>query len=258
MCCLMEWNQPDMIRPLKAMIFKQLMRAIGYDICQTPIGVKPLQPHQAEAIALIGKHFNLRFLNEIVENGRAAVRPKMAQHPIPEEGLLAIAAYTSAGLDQMIQQSHLPVSGRRDQHQVAKILEALILDTLTRVAPTPASLVKRNVLLNPEQVRSMYSPGAVVQFDRITTVTLQPYQVYRGGNIDLSIMPHIGVIDVSALSVYSKSTKRGEKEGLLQPGGQYEVIRMEGGREVSPLDVPNAPRLHAENWQITLKELPPS
>lgn len=210
---------------------------------------------EAEAKALLGRFFNLVHLMQIVEQGRGSVQPRVAQHPVSEAGLLAIAAYTSAGLDRMIHDTYTPFGGPRDRRDAAKALESLILQTLPAMALTKAPIVKRNLTLAPSLARSIYRPGALVSFDRITSVTLQPHQVYRGGNIDLTIKPEFGVIDVSALSTFSGKTARGEKEGMLEPGSVYEVVRMNNGSEDSPLNPqPGGAPLHSEYWQIVLQQ----
>jgi hypothetical protein len=209
--------------------------------------------------ALLGKFFNLDNLHKLVEKGRGAIQPRMASTPIPEAGLLAIAAYTSAGLDGMIRETYFAGGGPADRRDAVKALEGLIKATLPTIALTKFDVVKRNMTLDPEQVRSVYRPGALLSFDRITSVTLQPHQIYRGGNVDLSIKPFSGVVDISLLSKYSGSHERAEREGMLDPGGVYEVTHMESGREASPLDVGTKQMpLHSENWKIVLRELKPS
>ncbi len=238
------------------MIFNNLLRALGRQATHSPgVNSQRFTSSEAEAKALLGRFFNLAHLMQIVEQGRGGVQPRVAQHPMSEAGLLAIAAYTSAGLDRMIHDTHNPFGGPRDRHDAAKALESLILETLPTMALTKAPIVKRNLTLDPSLARSIYCPGAEVSFDRITSVTLQLHQIYRGGNIDLTIKPQFGVIDVSALSTFSGQTLRGEKEGMLEPGKVYEVIDMQSGREDSPLNSPAAgARLHAEYWRITLQQ----
>lgn len=219
----------------------------------------PVLLNDIEAKALLGKFFNLAYLQKVVENGRGAIQARTAQTPVPEAGLLAIAAYTSAGLDRMIHETYLLGGGPVDRRDAVKALEGLIQCTLPTIALTKFDVVKRNMTLNPEDARLLYRPGALISFDRITSVTLQPHQVYRGGNVDLSIKPHLGVINVSSLSTFSGSHDRAEREGMLDPGGVYEVTHMESGREDSPLDSQNKNKsLHPENWKIVLRELGPS
>jgi hypothetical protein len=198
-----------------------------------------------EAIELLGKHCNLNYLREIVGNGRSAIHSRTAQTPVLEVGLLAIAAYTSAGLDRMIHETYSSTGGPRHRREAMLALESLILRTLPTMALTRVSAVKRNLTLNPEEFRSIYKPGALVRFDRITSVTLQPHQVYRGGNVDLTIGSDIDVIDVSSLSAFSNQYARGEKEGMLEPGSIFEVLRMEPRKEHSSL--------HSEEWSVFLR-----
>lgn len=211
-----------------------------------------------EAIELLGKFCNLKYLSEIVGKGRGAIQPRTAQTPVSEAGLLAIAAYTSAGLDRMIHDTYSPTGGLRHQREAIKTLESLILKTLPTIALTRVSLVKRNLSFHPDEFRSLYRPGALISFDRITSVTLQPHQVYRGGNVDLTIGSDINVINVSSLSTFSGKHVRGESEALLEPNTVYEVIRMQHGREHSPLNPSKAfAPLHAEEWSVNLRQAEP-
>lgn len=240
-----------------------ITRALGQQAQQvrnsSGLSKPPVLLNDAEVKELLGKFFNLANLQKLVEKGRDAIQPRMASTPVPEAGLLAIAAYTSAGLDSMIHQTYFSGGGPVHRRDAVKALEGLIKGTLSTIALTKFDMVKRNMTLDPEQVRLLYQPGALLGFDRITSVTLQPHQVYRGGNIDLSIKPLEGVVDISLLSAYSGSHDRAEREGMLDPGGVYEVIHMESGREVSPLDIGTKHRpLHPENWKIVLREIPSS
>jgi len=72
--------------------------------------------------------------------------------------------------------------------------------------------------------------------------------------VDLTIGSDIDVIDVSSLSAFSNQDARGEKEGMLEPGSIFEVLRMEPGKEHSPLNSPRpgAP-LHCEEWSVVLR-----
>jgi hypothetical protein len=242
------------------MISNNLPRTIGHQARHVSgVGSQSIVLNDTEAKVVLGKFFNLDLLQKVVAKGRISLQPRAERTPVPEAGLLAIAAYTSAGLDRMIYQTYFSGGGPADRHDAAKALEALILETLPKIALTQVSVVKRNLTLNPTDVRLLYRPGSLVRFDRITSVTLQPHQVYRGGNVDLTIKPRLGVIDVSSLSTFSGSHDRAEKEGMLDPGAIYEVTRMEGGRENSPLDPENRHKsLHPENWTIALQELRPS
>lgn len=219
------------------------------------MGQEPARITDHDAMDLLGKYCNLKYLREIVDKGRSAIQPRSAQTSIPEAGLLAIAAYTSAGLDRIIHDTYSSTGGPFNRREAIRALESLILRTLPTIALTRVSAAKRNLILNPDEFRSLYRPGALVRFDRITSVTLQPHQVYRGGNVDLTIGADIGVIDVSSLSTFSGKHARGEKEGLLEPGSVFQVIRMEQGREHSPLDStrPVAP-LHSEEWSVVLRQ----
>jgi len=145
----------------------------------------------------------------------------------------------------MIHETYSSSGGPRHRREAMLALESLILRTLPTMALTRVSAVKRNLTLNPEEFRSMYKPGALVRFDRITSVTLQPHQVYRGGNVDLTIGSDIDVIDVSSLSAFSNQYARGEKEGMLEPGSIFEVLRMEPRKEYSSL--------HSEEWSVFLR-----
>lgn len=238
------------------MIFNNLLRVFGQQAKNSPfVNSQSILLNESDAAALLGRFFNLTHLKQIVEQGQESVKPRVAQRTISEAGLLAIAAYTSAGLDRMIHEAHSPMGGPRDRREMAKALESFILETLPTIALTKASVVKRNLTLDPSLVRSLYRPGALISFDRITSVTLQPHQVYRGGNVDLTIKPEFGVIDVSALSTFSGKTARGEKEGMLEPGKVYEVIDMQSGREDSPLNPqPGGAPLHSEYWRIVLQQ----
>lgn len=240
-----------------------LTRAIGQQVQQFRNLHGQVKPavvlNDTEARALLGKFFNLDYLQKLVEKGRGTIRPRAAQVAIPEAGLLAIAAYASAGLDSMIHETYFSVGGPAHRRDAVKALEGLIRDTLSSMALTKFDQVKRNMTLSPEHVRQQYQPGALIRFDRITSVTLQPHQVYRGGNVDLSIKPLAGVVDVSLLSSYSGSHERAEREGMLDPGAVYEVIHMESGREDSPMDAGAKKRpLHLENWKIVLREIGPT
>lgn len=210
---------------------------------------------EREAIGLLGKFFNMKYLENIVGQDRSAIQPRKAQCPVSEAGLLAIAAYTSAGLDRMIRETYFTNDGLPGRRNDIKTLESLILETLPKIAPTPVSFAKRNLTLNPMEFKSLYRHGGVVRFERITSVTLQPYQVYRGGNVDLTIKPDFSVIDVTSLSRYSAKHARGEKEALLVPGSVYEVIDIQGRLEdsllnPSPLFAPK----HPEVWSVTLRQ----
>ncbi|MCR2747123.1 hypothetical protein [Limnobacter parvus] len=238
------------------MRFNSLSRATG-NLAKHVRGISQESARIADCdvIKLLGKHCNLNYLREIVGNGRSAIQPRTAQTSVSEAGLLAIAAYTSAGLDRMIHETYSSTGGPSHHRGAMLALESLILRTLHTMALTRVGAVKRNLTLNPEEFRSIYKPGALVRFDRITSVTLQPHQVYRGGNVDLTIGSDIDVIDVSSLSAFSGQHARGEKEGLLEPGSIFEVLRMEPRKEHSPLDLPQpgAP-LHCEEWSVVLRQ----
>lgn len=238
------------------MLLNSLSRATG-NIVKNVRGISQGSARIADrdAIELLGKYCNLKYLREIVDSGRSAIQPRIAQTPVSEAGLLAIAAYTSAGLDRMIHETYSSTGGPRHRREAMRTLESLILTTLPTMALTRVNAVKRNLTLNPDEFRSLYRPGALVRFDRITSVTLQPHQIYRGGNVDLTIGSDIDVINISSLSTFSGKHARGEKEGLLEPGSIFEVIRMEQGREHSPLDSPrpDAP-LHSEEWSVVLRQ----
>ena len=237
-----------------------IQHALGQQVRHASGTAKPpVLLNDAEAKALLGRFFNLAHLQKVVENGRAAIQPRTAKERVPEAGLLAIAAYTSAGLDRMIHETYFSGGGPADRRDAVKALEGLIQGTLPTIALTKFDVVKRNMTMDPSEVRTLYRPGALISFERITSVTLQPHQVYRGGNLDLTIKPYLGVVNVSTLSTFSGSHDRAEREGMLDPGGVYEVTHMESGREDSPLDAGNKQKsLHSENWKIVLREIGPS
>lgn len=240
------------------MFFHRLSSAMG-NIVQNSRGISQASARISdhEAIALLGKYYNLKNLENIVGQGRSAIRPRNTQRPVSEAGMLAIAAYTSAGLDRMIRETYSSTGGPYQSRADAMALESLIVETLDTIAPTRVSFAKRNMTLNGADFRSMFNRDASVHFKRITSVTLQPHQVYRGGNVDLTIRPDFDVIDVSPLSIYSRdhARGRGEREALLVPGSVFEVIEVQQGREHSPIKPSQlgAP-LHQEFWRVVLRQ----
>ncbi len=65
-----------------------------------------------------------------------------------------------------------------------------------------------------------------MDFPRLTSVTLAPRQVYRGGNVDFVIHTREGVVSVAPLSFYQGDADRGtggEDEGMLDIDAAYRV-----------------------------------
>ena len=94
------------------MFLNSLSRATG-NVAKNVRGIaqETVRITDREAIELLGKFCNLKYLSEIVDKGRGAIQPRTAQTPVSEAGLLAIAAYTSAGLDRMIHDTYSPTGG---------------------------------------------------------------------------------------------------------------------------------------------------
>ena len=66
--------------------------------------------------------------------------------------------------------------------------KGLIAETVGRIQKIDVPVVRRNVQLT-RAVLDAYSVGKTVQFDRLTSVTCAPAQVYTGGNVDFIIIP---------------------------------------------------------------------
>lgn len=191
---------------------------------------------QQEAISLLSKHANLRFLKEIVEQGVPSIAARNPTHPPSHAGLLGIAAYTSGRLDQKIRQLHEPHTalpcemGKLDCPQDIQKLEQLVKSTIPLIQKTPRNTVRRNMNLNFSAVDRIKATGTLT-FDRIASVTQDERQVYSIGNADLILELKTGVVDVSALSTYSNDKFRNEKEGMLDPGTRFELVRITPGKE---------------------------
>jgi hypothetical protein len=183
--------------------------------------------------ANLKKFVSREFTERIVSGGEGSVQPRHPDKPVSREGMHAIAAYTSGGLNQKLAELHIPNAHVPDKEALEQ-LEDTIQETILSMAKTPADEVRRNTALDAE-VLAAYQPGAKIGFDRITSVTTAPTQAYSGGNVDFVIKTKEGVVSVDSLSDFStKKHKSGESEGILDPSAGYEVVSVTQGREKDP------------------------
>ncbi|MBW8828444.1 MAG: hypothetical protein JF606_03230 [Burkholderiales bacterium] len=174
----------------------------------------------------LAKYVNIGFVKQLVAKARDSLQYRDPNKQPSDAGLALIAAYTSAGLDRHLAEFHARV--RRDPrfNEDMLLFEKTIGDTIKLLKKGEAKVVRRNVQLDRDTVAS-FAPGSVVGFDRLTSVTIKPQQTYRGGNVDFVIETRAGVVQVEPLSDYDKA----EREGILDLGAVFEVVKVETGRE---------------------------
>ena len=193
---------------------------------------------------LLGKHVNLDFVQNILEQARPSIQPRHSAANPSEVGLLALIGYTSAGLDGKFNSAHQQLNRIPGQKEAVELLklEDLVKNTISQLALRPIQQVRRNTVADLDSLK-LFEPGKVIRFDRLTSVTMSPNQVYTGGNLDMIISLNKGIADVSKLSVYYAKSGRGENEGILDPGSQFVVEAMYAGKEnnKASLDPLNAP-----------------
>lgn len=181
---------------------------------------------------LLGKHVNLDFAHNIFEQARPFIQPRHARSNPSEVGLLTLIGFTSAGLDRKFHFAH-----QQDVHSPSYVaakelgeLENLAKNTILQLALRPIQQVRRNTALDLDGLKS-FEPGKVVQFDRLTSVTMSTNQSYTSGNLDMVFSLNQGIVDVSRLSAYQGKNGKGENEGLLDPGSRFIVEAMYAGKE---------------------------
>lgn len=197
----------------------------------------------AETKDRLRKYVSLDFAQEIYNKNKDRILPRHPGRQPLEAGILALIGYTSGGLDKHFTrfetQGHLIRDEKFKQDML--LLKKVLSDTIKLLKKTDVDVVRRNTQLH-HSLLDAYMPGQQIEFDRITSVTLLPYQTYTGGNVDFIIRPKEGVVSVENLSVFTSSKdseKSGEAEGILDPGSKYEVLEAKedkenGGRSEDP------------------------
>lgn len=198
-------------------------------------GIKFFLGHKArenaEMKACLKKYVNLDFAQKIYEKNKDRIQPRDESNPPTEAGILAVIAYTSGGLDKHLARFEAQGNSIRDEKfkQDMTLLKKTIGDTIKLLKNTDVDVVRRNTQLH-KGLLDAFAPGKQIQFDRITSVTLNSKQAYTGGNVDFVIRPKEGVVSVENLSEYT-SNKGGEAEAILEPGAKYEVVSVDEGKE---------------------------
>ena len=215
-----------------------------------------IPPQDPEHLQMVGKYVNLDLARQIVEENRSAVVPRDPDLPPDECGLLAIVAYTAGHLDRKIAAVEQLSDADKHRPEARQLLAAkgLIAETVGRIQKIDVPVVRRNVQLT-RAVLDAYSVGKTVQFDRLTSVTCAPAQVYTGGNVDFIIHTASGVVSLSPLSLFKNNgagNAGGEAEGMPDVGSRYQVVDLVAGKENGK------PSLDEESYRartITLREI---
>ena len=192
-------------------------------------------PPACDNVRILGKFVNLDLARQMVDDNRTNIVARDPSRPPAECGLLAIVAYTAGHLDRKIADMEriAGASGCRTELMELASAKALIAATVGRIEKTAAPVVRRNVQLTRDLLDA-YQPGKTVQFDRLTSVTCAPAQVYTGGNVDFVIHTANGVVSLDALSLFKNngvSTTGGEVEGMPDIGSRYRVVDVVAGKE---------------------------
>ncbi|MES2832746.1 MAG: hypothetical protein V4695_12215 [Pseudomonadota bacterium] len=190
---------------------------------------------ECDNIKILRQYMNIDLARQILEDNRACILPRDANLPPPNCGMLAIVAYTAGHLDRQIaHMEQVSANGiNRPEFRQLASTKALIAGTISRIQKTDVSIVRRNVQFTKETIAG-YTPGKTIQFDRLTSVTYHPQQVFTGGNVDFVIHTANGVVSIDPLSHFKSTglqTNGGEAEGMLDIDSRYSVIAINSGKE---------------------------
>ncbi len=202
----------------------------------------------------LARHVRIDFVKNILERELNTMEFRHADQQPSNAGLAAVIGFTSAGLDKKLAAYHDSTLLDPGFNADMALLERTIGDTVKLLKKSAVKVARRNVALD-QSALGPYTPGALVQFERTTSVTLKPRQTYTGGNADFVITTESGVASVNHLSVFRTGAGRpGENEGILDPGCSYEVVKVEAGRENG---VPSHDPDHYPAVTIHLREVVP-